>query len=102
MERGEVAGNRSTRGREGGEHSGQENGGMACSDTRDRKRKGGDGFRPAVRTRTRAVRSTLSRVARAPSRRRLYRVGRARGSAAAAHAPGGDDMLTSGPGVERG
>jgi hypothetical protein len=72
IERGEVAGYWSTRRRAGGEHGDQSgekmvarrghpggggeaqlggDGGVACSDTRGQKRKGGGGFRPAVGTR---------------------------------------------------
>jgi hypothetical protein len=76
-------------------------GGVACSDMRGRKRKGGGGFGPTVRTWTRAVGLTLYGVARVPGRRRLYGTARVRGSAAAARVPGGDGVLTSGPGVER-
>jgi hypothetical protein len=74
---------------------------VAHSDTRDRKRKGGDSFGLTVRTRTRAVGLTLSGVARAPGRRRLYGTAHVCGSAAAARVPGGDGVLTSGPGAER-
>jgi hypothetical protein len=43
----------------------------------------------------------LSGVARVPGQRQLYGVARARGSTAAARAPGGDGVLTSGSGAER-
>jgi hypothetical protein len=58
-------------------------------------------FRPAVGTRTRAAGSTLSGVAKAPCRQRLYGLARAGGSAAATRAPGGDGVPTSGPGAEK-
>jgi hypothetical protein len=45
--------------------------------------------------------TALSGVPRVPGRRRLYGVAHARGSAAVAHALGGDGVLTSGSGAER-
>jgi hypothetical protein len=47
------------------------------------------------------TKTTLSGVPRVPGRQRLYGVARARGSAAVAHALGGDGVLTSGSGAER-
>jgi hypothetical protein len=76
-------------------------GGVARSDTHGQKRKGDGGFGPAVGTRTRAAGSTLSGVAKAPCRQRLYGLARAGGSAAATRAPGGDGVLMSGPGAEK-
>jgi hypothetical protein len=123
VESSEVAGNQNTRRQKGGEHGGQSrektaawcahpgrggearpsgDGGVAHLDMHGRKRKGGGGFAPAVGMRTWAAGSTLSGVARAPGRRRLYGTARVRGSAAAARAPGGDGVPMSGPSAERG
>jgi hypothetical protein len=85
----------------GGEARPGGDGGVACSDTRGWEQKGGAGFKPTVGTRTRAAGSTLSGVAWAPGRQRLYGTVRARGSAAVARAPAGDGVLMSGPGAER-